>query len=52
VSDLRVALAIAAPALARIMPHALWAVGAEYATDTTTLNEHSEVALIPPVSGG
>ena len=40
------------PALARIVPHALWAVGAEYATDDTPLNEQSEVALIPPVSGG
>ena len=40
------------PALAKIVPHALWAVDAEYASDDTTLNEQSEVALIPPVSGG
>jgi sulfur-carrier protein len=40
------------PALAQIMPHALWAVGAEYASDDTVVNEKTEVALIPPVSGG
>jgi len=34
------------------VPHALWAVGAQYANDDTALNENSEVALIPPVSGG
>jgi molybdopterin converting factor small subunit len=50
--DLRTAIAIVAPALARIVPHALWAVGAEYADDSTTLTDQSEVALIPPVSGG
>ena len=30
----------------------MWAVDAEYADDTATVNEHSDVALIPPVSGG
>ena len=52
IRDLRGAIVIVSPALARIVPHALWAVGAEYATDDTSLNEQSEVALIPPVSGG
>ncbi|HMC11661.1 MAG TPA: MoaD/ThiS family protein [Pirellulaceae bacterium] len=52
IRDLRGAIVTVAPALARIMPHALWAVGAEYANDDTALNEKSEVALIPPVSGG
>jgi molybdopterin converting factor small subunit len=52
IRDLRTAIVIVAPALARIVPHALWAVGAEYAGDNTTLNEESEIALIPPVSGG
>lgn len=41
-----------APALAQIMPHALWAVGAEYAGNDTIVTEKTEVALIPPVSGG
>ena len=52
ISDLRSAIVIVSPALARIVPHALWAVGTEYATDSTTLTEQSQVALIPPVSGG
>jgi molybdopterin converting factor small subunit len=52
IGDLGGAIVIAAPALARIVPHALWAVGAEYANDNVRLNEESEVALIPPVSGG
>ena len=52
VNDLRQAVAAASPALERIVPHALWAVGAEYAAGDTVLTEQSEVALIPPVSGG
>ena len=52
IRDLRDAIVIISPALARIVPHALWAVGAEYAGDDTPLTEQSEVALIPPVSGG
>ncbi len=52
VSDLRAAVAATSPALARIIPHALWAVGAAYASNDTPVNEQSEVALIPPVSGG
>ena len=52
IKDLRGAIVIASPALARIVPHALWAVGAEYANNNTILNEESEIALIPPVSGG
>lgn len=52
IRDLRSAIVIVAPALARIVPHAMWAVGTEYANDKTCLHENSEVALIPPVSGG
>ena len=52
IGDLRSAIVIVSPALARIVPHALWAVGAEYAADDVSLTEQSEVALIPPVSGG
>jgi molybdopterin converting factor small subunit len=52
IRDLSSAIVIVSPALARIVPHALWAVGAEYAGDDTSLTEQSEVALIPPVSGG
>ncbi len=52
IADLKRAIAAASPPLATILPHALWAVNAEYATDTTPINEESEIALIPPVSGG
>jgi molybdopterin converting factor subunit 1 len=52
ISDLRAAIAIASPALQSILPHAMWAVDATYADDTTILREQSEVAMIPPVSGG
>ncbi len=37
IADLRAAIVIVAPALARIVPHALWAVDAEYANDDTTV---------------
>jgi molybdopterin converting factor subunit 1 len=52
VADLGLALAKNFPALEKLLPHALWAVDAEYAGDSTIINDHSEVALIPPVSGG
>jgi len=52
VADLRRALVAAAPALARVLPHSLLAVDAQYAGDETTIDQQSEIALIPPVSGG
>jgi molybdopterin converting factor subunit 1 len=51
-ADLRLAIAKQFPALQRILPHTLWAVDAEYAGENTIINEHSDIALIPPVSGG
>ena len=52
VRDLRAAVIHTSPPLARIIPHALWSIDATYAADNTLLTEQSEVALIPPVSGG
>jgi molybdopterin synthase catalytic subunit len=52
VGYLRGAVVAASPPLARIVQHAMWAVGAAYATDDTPVDEQSEIALIPPVSGG
>jgi molybdopterin converting factor subunit 1 len=52
IADIRESLQIAKPALSRIIPHALWAVDAKYASETTPITEKNEVALIPPVSGG
>lgn len=51
-ADVREALAAEVPALADLLPHALLAVDAAYAGDATVVDEDSEVALIPPVSGG
>lgn len=52
VADVRQALAGDVPALADVLPHALLAVDAQYADETTVVTEQSELALIPPVSGG
>ena len=52
IADLRRAMENEYPALVRVLPHALWAVNAEYARHDTTINERSEIALIPPGSGG
>ncbi|MFO0788125.1 MAG: MoaD/ThiS family protein [Pirellulales bacterium] len=40
------------PALGRIVPLSLWAVGTEYVDSHTVLAENADIALIPPVSGG
>jgi sulfur-carrier protein len=52
IADLRAATVAAVPALERIIPHSLWAIGTEYVRDSTKLDETSDVALLPPVSGG
>jgi molybdopterin converting factor subunit 1 len=52
IADARSATEQTWPALVPVLSHAMWAVDAEYATDSTPLTERSEVALIPPVSGG
>ena len=52
VRQLREALVERYPALSSTMRHMLVAVDAEYAGDDAQLTAKSEVALIPPVSGG
>ena len=52
VADLRQTIAAQYPALNDVLSHALWAVDAAYADERTILNERSNIALIPPVSGG
>lgn len=52
VADLRHRLATDFPVLADIMQRAMLAVDAEYASDNQKLHSASEIALIPPVSGG
>jgi molybdopterin converting factor subunit 1 len=50
--DVRRAVEEKFSALRRVLPHAVWAVDAAYADDAVMVNERSEIALIPPVSGG
>jgi molybdopterin converting factor subunit 1 len=52
VADVRAAVEQNFDALRNILRHAMWAVDGQYASDDDTLTERSEVALIPPVSGG
>lgn len=52
VADLRGALLAGFPALTPLLPHALFAIDANYATDETAVPEDAEIACIPPVSGG
>ena len=52
VSQLRARLAVEVPALATALPHMMFAIGSEYAQNDGVLSEGSEVACIPPVSGG
>ena len=50
--DLRSVLARDKPSLERILSHSLWAVGTDYVDDQAPLTDGTNVALIPPVSGG
>ncbi len=40
------------PTLAPLMPHAMFAVDAEYVPEDAPVPENAEIACIPPVSGG
>lgn len=52
VADLRRALIAARPDLAPLVPSLLFAVDSEYADDDHPIPPGSELAAIPPVSGG
>lgn len=52
VAELRAALVAAHPQIALIVGGLQFAVGGEYADDSTPIPPHAEVACIPPVSGG
>ena len=51
-SALREALHEQHPALRPLLPHALFALNANYATDDMRVPHDAEIACIPPVSGG
>jgi molybdopterin synthase sulfur carrier subunit len=40
------------PPLAPLLPHAMFAVDAEYVADDALVSTDAEIACIPPVSGG
>jgi molybdopterin converting factor subunit 1 len=52
VRALRGALIEQYPVLRDIVPHVRFAVDSEYAADSAAISLQSEVAVIPPVSGG
>ena len=52
VLQLRDALTQQFPPLAVLLAHSRIAINNDYATDSTPLTPNSEIALIPPVSGG
>jgi molybdopterin converting factor subunit 1 len=52
VGDLRGWLAGAYPRLAPLLAHCALALDGEFAVDSQLLSPTSEVALLPPVSGG
>ena len=52
VADLKAALRAQVPILAPILDSARFSVDAEYADDATPIPPGSDLALIPPVSGG
>jgi molybdopterin converting factor small subunit len=52
IADVRQAVVEATPAISKIMPHSLWAIGTEYTSPDSRVAEDSDIAMIPPVSGG
>ncbi|MEX2186842.1 MAG: MoaD/ThiS family protein [Pirellulales bacterium] len=52
VADLRRELAAEFPPLASLLGHSMLAVGRAYAADAAVLDDGTEIAVIPPVSGG
>jgi molybdopterin converting factor small subunit len=52
VADMRQALAAACPAVVPLLSRSAVAVGGRYARDDDAVAAGSDVAIIPPVSGG
>lgn len=52
VAQLRAALLVDYPVLGPLLPHALFAINSDYATDQSDIPDSAEIACIPPVSGG
>ncbi len=52
IAELQAAVAAECPVLQPLLARSLWAVDGAYAKPETLVTAQSEVALIPPVSGG
>lgn len=52
VADVQRAVLAVAPDLEKLVTHARWAVDESFAAPSATIRANSQVALIPPVSGG
>ena len=52
IAQLRTALGEKCPQMAEMLRHLAFSVDADYATDDAIIPPDSEVACIPPVSGG
>jgi molybdopterin converting factor small subunit len=52
IADLRSALGEASPPLRPLVPHLLFAIGTEYASDETLVPPNADLVAFPPVSGG
>jgi molybdopterin synthase catalytic subunit/molybdopterin synthase sulfur carrier subunit len=52
VAQLREALAAQVPQLAGLVDRMMFAIGTQYAADSTQIPPGADVACIPPVSGG
>jgi len=49
---LRVAIAEQYPPLAKLLPHSRFAIDSDYASDAAFVSANTDIAIIPPVSGG
>ncbi len=52
IGELRLRLSKDCPPLAPLLPHAMFAVDAEYVPEDAPVPKNAEIACIPPVSGG
>ena len=52
IRQLRGAIVEQVPALADVIAHSRFAIDSNYADDTSLVSAMSEIAIIPPVSGG
>lgn len=52
IADVRRALAAAAPDRTELIARSLFAINAEFASDADAVSASTEIACIPPVSGG